>query len=282
MLSSIANISLVAAVLYTAARADPIAFGNPSFTGITFGSPFSISWYGGDGTPVTINLLDGNPAALKNEAVVATNVTGTNSFDWTPVISSNVQPGQPLVFQIVQSGLTNYSPTFSIAAPAQAATQLRARYGAPLPVGTAYHYPVRNHVAPKVANVYNSASGASTTGALFPLEYTTIDDDCFSNFLLENCVFLRAGSAAKAPIGTAWTTVGTGNAAISRLAYVTGDSYNYLSPTGTGTGSAVQAAVTASTSPIEPYINNARRLSSNWWTVLALSSAGCVLLLSWM
>ncbi|KAL8724516.1 MAG: hypothetical protein Q9181_006786, partial [Wetmoreana brouardii] len=274
---SIAGISLIAAVLYTAVRADPIAFGNPSFTDITFGSPFSISWYGGDGTPVTINLLDGNPAALKYEAMVATNVTGTNIFGWTPVISSNVQPGQLVVLQIVQSGLTNYSPAFSITAPAQAALQLRARYGAPLPVGTAHYYPVRNHVAPKVANVYNSASGPSTTTVLFPPEDTTIDDGCYNDFLLYDCGFLRTGIAAKSPVGAARTTMGTGTAAISKLAYATGNSYNYVLPTGigTGTGSAARAAVAASTSPIEPYSNDARRLSAGWWTLMALSSAGC-------
>ena len=50
MLSSATGSCFVAALFCTLSLADPIAFGNPAFSGITFGRAFTISWFGGDGT----------------------------------------------------------------------------------------------------------------------------------------------------------------------------------------------------------------------------------------
>lgn len=50
MLSPIARSCFVAALLCTSALAQAIAFGNAAFAGISFGSPFSVNWFGGDGT----------------------------------------------------------------------------------------------------------------------------------------------------------------------------------------------------------------------------------------
>ncbi|KAL9579380.1 MAG: hypothetical protein Q9203_006717 [Teloschistes exilis] len=158
MLSTTARSCVLATLLACSALADPIAFGNPAFAGITFGAPFSIDWFGGDSTqPVTIRLVTGNPAAFNEVATLAASLPADiKPVSWTPTASDSIRAGQLYALSIEQSGLTNYSPMFGIAASSPASNQVRMAHGAPLPVGTAHYYAYRDVAAPAKRNVDNT------------------------------------------------------------------------------------------------------------------------------
>ncbi|KAL8632206.1 hypothetical protein Q9189_002116 [Teloschistes chrysophthalmus] len=157
MLSTIARSGVLATILACSALADPIAFGNPAFAGIRFGTPFSINWFGGDSTPVTIKLLTGNPAALNEVATLAaSHPANVNPVSWIPTASDSIRAGQLYTLSIEQSGLTNYSPMFGIGASTAAPNQIHMAYGAPLPVGTGQYYAYRDVAAPAKRNVDNT------------------------------------------------------------------------------------------------------------------------------
>ncbi|KAL9577122.1 MAG: hypothetical protein Q9212_006571 [Teloschistes hypoglaucus] len=157
MLSTTARSCVLATLLACSTLADPIAFGNPAFAGITFGAPFSIDWFGGDATPVTIKLLTGNPAALNEVATLAVSLpANVKPVSWTPTASDSIRPGQLYTLSIEQSGLTNYSPMFGIGASTTASNQIHMAYGAPLPVGTGHYYAYRDVEAPAKRNVDNT------------------------------------------------------------------------------------------------------------------------------
>ncbi|KAI4254407.1 MAG: hypothetical protein L6R42_007204 [Xanthoria sp. 1 TBL-2021] len=192
MLFSTSSICFAAALLLTPSLAGPIAFGNPTFNTVRFGVPFPIQWYGGDGTPVTIILNSGNPAALQPVGSVASeslhqrSPLGSSShnlssagllsspYTWTPVASNVVRPGVSYVLSIVQSGLTNYSPVFSIGARA-AGPQLAHAVRAPLPIGTAGYYPLQKPTVQDDPAIYprDDATGGihrrhAATGIIVP------------------------------------------------------------------------------------------------------------------
>ncbi|KAL8667745.1 MAG: hypothetical protein Q9168_007209 [Polycauliona sp. 1 TL-2023] len=178
MLCTNPSVFLAAALLLTPSLASPIAisFGNPTFNTITFGRPFSIQWYGGDGTPATIVLNGGHVLKLQAVGSVGTGLL-SSPHTWTPIASSAVKPGVPYVLSIVQSGLTNYSPTFYIAkAPAGHAIR------APLSIGTAGYYPLQKPMEQDDAAIFprNDATGGlfprqDATGGIFPRKNATGD-----------------------------------------------------------------------------------------------------------
>ncbi|KAL8829411.1 MAG: hypothetical protein Q9191_002028 [Dirinaria sp. TL-2023a] len=100
-------------LLFLLVCVESAAFTNSEFTGITAGSPFSISW-SGDGTPVTIQLLNGPSNALQPIFTIAANTT-ESPYSWTP--STSLAAGL-YALSITQSGTINYSPQFQIAGAA--------------------------------------------------------------------------------------------------------------------------------------------------------------------
>ncbi|KAL8686721.1 MAG: hypothetical protein Q9218_006915 [Villophora microphyllina] len=242
MLSTLARSCFVAAVFACSAIADAIAFGNPAFAGITFGSPFVIDLFGGDGTAVTIRLLTGNPAALTEVATLAAGAPADQVFTWTPAATDSIRPGQLYSLSVEQSGLTNYSPMFGISTPTAASGLFRVQYGAPLPVGTGHYYAIRNVAAPANANVYNSEFRLANTG-----------------FVLPRSIAVNTGTGTSAPRAYA-----TGNAGISGSI--------------SGSGAALRGAGTTG-SPIAAINHGGSRLALG--AMMALVSASCVLLLLW-
>ncbi|KAL9027033.1 MAG: hypothetical protein Q9196_004386 [Gyalolechia fulgens] len=241
MFSSIIRSCCAAALLWTLSLADPIAFGNPAFAGITFGHPFTVSWHGGDGTPVSISLLSGNAAGLKPVTTLTSNYSGS-SLSWTPVHSQSVRAGQLYALSIIQSGLTNYSPMFGISAATAVSDRVHAAYGAPVPVGTGRYYPIVDRELQNLAGVHHSEFGS---GFIFPRHHVT-------------------GTPTGSEISHAFAT-GTG----------TGTPIGYA--TGISTGS---RAAAAAPSPV-PYVSDAPTLGFGWsWAVTFLSS-GLVSLLLW-
>ena len=53
------------------------------------GQPTTISWTGGDGSPVTLTLRKGDPSDLSTITIITGDATG-NSFTWTP---TNLESG---------------------------------------------------------------------------------------------------------------------------------------------------------------------------------------------
>ncbi|KAL8710620.1 MAG: hypothetical protein Q9220_004844 [cf. Caloplaca sp. 1 TL-2023] len=162
----------------TSSQAVAIAFGNPAFAGISFGHPFHVSWFGGDGTPATIELLTGNPRAMQKVATLATGLT-TSPYVWTPTASHSVRVGQLYVLSIIQSGLTNYSPVFGIAAAATQAKVVHApllgRYGnsSVFPGSEAMFMPAHMATGTIFPRSHATGTGFASTG-MFPYATGTV------------------------------------------------------------------------------------------------------------
>ncbi|KAI4139559.1 MAG: hypothetical protein L6R39_006229 [Caloplaca ligustica] len=270
MLSFIAGSCFAAAFLFSSSTASfdqgppAIAFGNSYYTGITFGHPFSIKWFGGDGTPATIRLLGGNVAALQPVITLAAGLT-TSPYVWTPVASQSIRSGQPYVLSIEQSGLTNYSPWFTIR-HAQVDDQLREQHGAPVPFGPVRYYPLENRAAQDDAKVYNSDVGLHNTGSIFPRTEAI--------FPRNEGIFRRhyvTGTPASPEVSYAYAT-GTPTGSFKPVVYATG--------TSTGSADSLRGAARMSSSPIA-YANAARKMDLGW-SVVMLVSVPCVLLLLWI
>ncbi|KAL8710790.1 MAG: hypothetical protein Q9225_007222 [Loekoesia sp. 1 TL-2023] len=248
MLSSIARNCFAAALLFTPTLAEPIAFGNPAFAGITFGHPFTVSWFGGDGTPVSIDLLTGNAPNLQPVTTLTSNFSGS-AISWTPIASQSVRTGQLYALSITQSGFTNYSPTFGIGASTASSRQMHGPYGAPVPIGTGRYYPIASRDVPGDSKVHNSDIGFFGTGAIFPRHYAT----------------------------------GTPTESWISLAYMTGTEISLAYPTGTSTGSinGLRGAAAKTSSSVAPIENASQKLSLGWFAVVKFLSIGVVLLLLW-
>ncbi|KIW83540.1 hypothetical protein Z517_02785 [Fonsecaea pedrosoi CBS 271.37] len=80
---------------------------------VVAGQSYNISWAGGDGSPVTITLREGDPDDLKTIATLADSVT-ENSFVWN--VSLSLVTASDYALQITQGqDSINYSGLFSIA-----------------------------------------------------------------------------------------------------------------------------------------------------------------------
>ncbi|KAI4136710.1 MAG: hypothetical protein LQ341_005488, partial [Variospora aurantia] len=263
MLSSIAATCFTAALLSTSSLASSIAiaFGNPSFDGITFGHPYSITWFGGNGSPATIRLLTGNAAALSTIATLATDVTAS-PYTWTPVASQNIPSGQMYALSIEQSGLTNYSPMFGIGQNA-AFDDFQVQYGVPVPIGFGRYYPLKNRAAPEEAKVHNTEGNVFNTGAVFPRT---------------EGVFHQT-HATGTPIGTGVIPAyATGTPAGSKAPHA------YATGTSTGSVSGLRAADMVpgmAPQPIIEHANGAPTMNLGWPLVAQLISMACVSVLRW-
>ncbi|KAL8923034.1 MAG: hypothetical protein Q9208_004846 [Pyrenodesmia sp. 3 TL-2023] len=239
MLSSISGGCFAAALLVASSLASPpaisIAFGNIAYTGITFGRPFSINWFGGDGTPATIRLLTGNAASMQTAATLATGLTAS-PYVWTPAASQSVRPGQSYALSIEQSRLTNYSPMFTIGSPAADYHQLRLPLREPVRIGTGHYYPLEDRAV-------DDGKALNSDAGIFPRSHGLIARTEGS--------FHQDGATAT-PTGT-----------VASLAHATGTLMGSLvHATGTSTGSieSLQEAARASPSPIG-YANAGHTLS---------------------
>ncbi|KAL8685645.1 MAG: hypothetical protein Q9224_005736 [Gallowayella concinna] len=247
MLFSICSICFVAAMLFTPSLADriAIAFGNIAFNGMTFGTPFNLRWFGGDGTPATIILNQGHPLNLQPVGSVATGLLST-SYSWTPVASQVVKPGVPYVLSIVQSGLTNYSPYFTIAAH-PGASELFNAARVPLPVGAPGYYPSPRPQTPEnngIDGIFFDPTGTifprrdatgviiprnDPTGAIFPRH------DATKVVLPQNDAFIPQESViGPLATGSYATIYPTGTGTGSLVSYPTGGTYNNVSGSGSG------------------------------------------------
>ncbi|KAL8897393.1 MAG: hypothetical protein Q9207_007235 [Kuettlingeria erythrocarpa] len=239
MLSSIAGGCFATAMLFASALASPpaisIAFGNMAFTGITFGRPFSINWYGGDGTPATIRLLTGNPARMQTAATLATGLT-ESPYLWTPVASQSVPPGQSYALSIEQSRLTNYSPMFTIGSHAAEYDQLQLEFRDPVRLGTAHYYPLKDRAVQEDGKALNSDMA--------------IDPRSEGLFARHEATHIATGTVASLAFATG-TPIGSGSSLVS----ATG--------TSTGTVDTRMGAARASSSPIG-YANAGQALSLGW------------------
>lgn len=231
--------------------------------------------------PATIRLLGGNVAALQPvitlagkfpccfnrslaEILPAAGLT-TSPYVWTPVASQSIRSGQPYVLSIEQSGLTNYSPWFTIR-HAQVDDQLREQHGAPVPFGPVRYYPLENRAAQDDAKVYNSDVGLHNTGSIFPRTEAI--------FPRNEGIFRRhyvTGTPASPEVSYAYAT-GTPTGSFKPVVYATG--------TSTGSADSLRGAARMSSSPIA-YANAARKMDLGW-SVVMLVSVPCVLLLLWI
>ncbi|KAL8801720.1 MAG: hypothetical protein Q9182_004259 [Xanthomendoza sp. 2 TL-2023] len=154
------------------------------------------------------------------------------SYSWTPVASKVVKPGIPYVLSIVQSGLTNYSPYFTIAARPAASGLLNA-VRVPLPVNARGYYPIPSLQAPEdnlSNNIFPDATGASyprgdATGVIIPRNDPT-------------GVIIPRHDATRVKLPRNDATGAATTAEFVKRLLATG-SYGTSYPTGTGTGSLV-------------------------------------------
>ncbi|KAL8813855.1 MAG: hypothetical protein Q9223_006885 [Gallowayella weberi] len=314
MLFSTSSICFVAAMLFNSSLADriAIAFGNIAFNGMTFGTPFHLKWFGGDGTPVDIILNQGHPLNLQAVGSVATGLT-TTSYSWTPVASKVVKPGVPYVLSIVQSGLTNYSPYFTIAARPAASGLLNAARE-PLPVNAAGYYPIPRPQAPEdnlSNNIFPDATGApyprrDATGVIIPRNGPTgvmiprRDATGVSIFWNDPTgvivplhdatrVKLPRNDATDAPIASGFVSrllatgsyaasypTGTGAGTGSSVSYPTGGPYNNVSKSGSGS---LGAAYTSDPRAPISGADRARVMGLALAAFMTLVSAGCISLM---
>ncbi|KAL8885826.1 MAG: hypothetical protein Q9215_006372 [Flavoplaca cf. flavocitrina] len=294
MLSSITTICFTAALFVTRSLAASIAFGNPTFNTINFGVPFSIQWYGGDGTPVTVILNSGNPAALQPVGSIATSLL-SSPYTWTPYASAVVKPGVPYVLSIVQSGLTNYSPVFRIGTAA-AAPALAYALHAPVPIGTAGYYPLQKPMGqdnPAVHARHDGTEGVfprhDATGFIFPRHYATGVIPALPEATPET----SSSTVPALPFATDtyYPMYATGSGIESIPAYATGGRYNNVTATGTIGAAAAYVSHSASTIPevcnqvaddgykVEICSNGAFAVGSDVRAMVAVVSGACALLL---
>ncbi|KAL8649759.1 MAG: hypothetical protein Q9210_004208 [Variospora velana] len=285
MLSSIAATCFTAALLSTSSLASSIAiaFGNPSFAGITFGHPYSITWFGGNGSPATIRLLTGNAAALKTVATlasqfpflpffsqrhtladthfIAAGVTAS-PYTWTPVASQSIRSGQLYALSIEQSDLTNYSPMFRIGKHATL-DDFQLQYGVPVPIGFGRYYPLENRAAPDETKVHNTERNVFNTDSIFPRTERV--------FHQPHATGTRIGT----DVIPAYAT-GTPARSNAPLAYATG--------TSTGSVSGLRGADMVPGMAPQPIIepaSGAPTMSLGWPLVAQLISLACVSVLLW-
>ncbi|KAL9601427.1 MAG: hypothetical protein Q9219_002493 [cf. Caloplaca sp. 3 TL-2023] len=272
MLFSITRSYFAVALLCTSSLADAvaIAFGNPAFAGITFGQPFTITWFGGDGTPVQVDLLTGNPAKLLPVATLASNYSGT-AISWTPILSEFVLPGGLYALSIVQSGLTNYSPMFGIQDSASRVGQVHAAHNAPVPMGTGRYYPVVKRVEQDNARVLNSDLGFFGSGAIVPRHYTTGIDHPADYITY---------TGTESPV-TYTFIYPTGSGSGSTQYMGTGTGAPYPTGTSTGSGTNLRGAAVGSQSPISAYDSGSEKLSLSWVILVKSLASGIAAMLLW-
>ncbi|CAL8580605.1 hypothetical protein XPA_006327 [Xanthoria parietina] len=305
------SICFAASLLLTPSLAGPIAFGNPTFNTVRFGVPFPIQWYGGDGTPVTIILNSGHPAKLQPVGSVTTGIL-SSPYTWTPVASTVVRPGVPYVLSIVQSGLTNYSPFFSIGARA-AAPQLAPAIRAPLPIGTAGYYPLQKPMVHDDPAIYprNDATGGArrrdvATGTIFPRNGPTgvapstgtVSELFGTGGGLPDAtsgVWSTAVAAEPFSLATYTPLYSTGTGTASLPAYATGGRYINGTATGTvGRAAAYEMTPTASSvaelcdqieskgQHLNGCSNDAKAIGADVRTMVVVVSAACASLFFWV
>ncbi|KAL8856546.1 MAG: hypothetical protein Q9178_006861 [Gyalolechia marmorata] len=229
----------------------------------------------------------------------------SSPYTWTPVASKVVRPGVLYVLSIVQSGLTNYSPVFSIgASPSASGLSLAGRvFDAPLPVGAAGQYPIPRPM--EKDNATNSLFPRhDATGVVFPRYHATglvLPRDDRTDVIAPRhatsaelhpgnyatgvvppvpeatpAFFLQTGAAAYATgysIGT-----GTGGS----LPYATGAPYNNLTAIGTVRQAAADKPYTTSLMPVTgDNANGAHNMDADLRTMIVVVTAGCALLLLW-
>ncbi|KAL8771031.1 MAG: hypothetical protein Q9209_003450 [Squamulea sp. 1 TL-2023] len=320
-------------MLFTPSLADPIAFGNPTFNGIRFGVPFPLQWYGGDGTPVSIILNKGNPASLQQIGSVASESLLGRSFPqpashnsssvgllsspytWTPVASPVVQPGVSYVLSIVQSGLTNYSPPFSIGtgASAPALPHMARSYGVPLPAGSAVYYPVQKpmtHDDPAI-RPRNGATGVAlprtgATGVIVPrhAQSGSLPPGHYSTGVIPLVPKATPGIHSQAMAGAPFAqgtdtpiySAATGTGA--SLPYAIGGRYNNVTATGTVGRALADESYPTFNMPTPTFMsvdelcdaapqfkgcpNSACTVGADVRAMMVVVSAGCALVLFWI
>ncbi|KAL8870008.1 MAG: hypothetical protein Q9174_003843 [Haloplaca sp. 1 TL-2023] len=280
----------LAAMLGTPALAQKIAFGNPAFAGITFGQPFSVQWFGGNGSPVSIDLLTGNPASPQTVGTLATGLTAS-PFVWTPVASSTVRSGQLYYLSIHQGSDTNYSPMFGIITAA-AKAQDNAEVGALLPVGRQHHFAIDKRNNEQPTGVHGSDNPCHTTSSSFFTvyhghTYSTSPALAFSLRVDPPSCGPRWDCDYSVVSNEDYTTPETVATDAACPAMYTGSGFapstNYYYPTatgagtGTGMGTGARGQYAQSTSP--PIDNAADGLDLGWSLVMGLMASACVLLM---
>ena len=203
----------------------------------------------------------------------------------------------------MQSGLTNYSPVFTIGASASASGVSLAERVAPLPVGVAGHYPIQRpmeqdngtdtlfsrHDATGVILPRYHATGLvlprddrtgviaprhATSAEIHPRNYATGVVRPFPNY--KPALFLQTGTAAYA------TSYSTGTGTGSSFPYATGAPYNNWTAIGTVRQAAADKPYTTSLMPVTgDNVNGANSMDADMRTVMVVVIAGCALLLLW-
>ncbi|KAL8917350.1 MAG: hypothetical protein Q9172_005890 [Xanthocarpia lactea] len=249
--------------------------------------------------PISIILNDGNLTALQPVGSVATGLL-SSPYNWTPVASKVIRPGVQYVLSIVQSGLTNYSPVFSIESGLSLAERV---FGAPLPVGAAGHYRIQRPM--EKDNATNTLfSRHDATGVILPRYHATgpvLPRDDRAGVITPRhatsakihprnyatgvvhpvpeatpAFFLQTGAAAYA------TGYSTGTGTGSSLPYATGARYNNSTAIGTVRQAAADKAYTTSLMPITgDNLSGAHSMDADLRTMIVVVTAGCALLLLW-
>ncbi|KAI4173163.1 MAG: hypothetical protein LQ343_003090 [Gyalolechia ehrenbergii] len=284
MLSSITRSFFAAALLCTSSLANPIAFGNPAFAGISFGHPFTISWYGGDGTvrltihalrviehahlllltfcgqPVSIELLSGNPASLQPVTTLTSQCFSSTCplIFLTPWFPGNYS-GFAVSWTPVPSQSVRAGQLYALSIKQSGLTNYSPMFGIsavtavsgrePAAYGAPVPIGIGRYYAIANRDVQDHAEvHNSEFGSIFPRQYAT---------------------------GTS-----TGSGIFHASATGTGTPIGYA--TGTSTGSINDFRGAAATASPVPHIGEAQSLGLGWSSVVKFLFAGFVSLLLWI
>lgn len=212
----------------------------------------------------------------------------------------------------MQSGLTNYSPFFSIGARA-AAPQLAPAIRAPLPIGTAGYYPLQKPMVHDDPAIYprNDATGGArrrdvATGTIFPRNGPTgvapstgtVSELFGTGGGLPDAtsgVWSTAVAAEPFSLATYTPLYSTGTGTASLPAYATGGRYINGTATGTvGRAAAYEMTPTASSvaelcdqieskgQHLNGCSNDAKAIGADVRTMVVVVSAACASLFFWV
>lgn len=103
----------VAVVAQTGSTANP--FTKSDYSGITAGTPITITWTPTTDGTVTIELVRGDPLNLNLVSVIQSDLENSGSYEWTPDVS--IVQGSDYALKIIDdndSDNYNYTPQFTI------------------------------------------------------------------------------------------------------------------------------------------------------------------------
>lgn len=107
--------ALAAVAVAQTTGSKPNPFTNSDYSGITAGTPITLTWTPTTGGTVTIELVQGDPGNLDPVSVIQSGIQNSGSFEWTP--DASIVEGTNYALKIVDDTNPdnfNYTPLFTI------------------------------------------------------------------------------------------------------------------------------------------------------------------------